>query len=603
MAATTALACFTLFNMNVMINNVKNAGEAAVSTATASSSMLVKSETSPAVTSSNKWSETQIVAYMTENPQRAYFSRLFRDGGFRKGMEVGVAGGRYSEHFLKEMKQKSTPEHTYTWTMVEPFPNQALDKRYNYSDASGEWQEKGLLENIKHDFFKKLSLDQAGLIDRIDNESYDFIYLDGDHSYEGVKAEMPLFWAKVRPGGVLAGHDYCNHGEESLPCKGCENIPKCLPYTDYGVARGKSPNSIAKNQNGVVRAVQEWLMENSNLQLRLYHTDEDFTRESLGANGMDYDLLITSTRNPSWFIVKPVIGNVKNAGEAAVSTATASSSMLVKSETSPAVTSSNKWSETQIVAYMTENPQRAYFSRLFRDGGFRKGMEVGVAGGRYSEHFLKEMKQKSTPEHTYTWTMVEPFPNQALDKRYNYSDASGEWQEKGLLENIKHDFFKKLSLDQAGLIDRIDNESYDFIYLDGDHSYEGVKAEMPLFWAKVRPGGVLAGHDYCNHGEESLPCKGCENIPKCLPYTDYGVARGKSPNSIAKNQNGVVRAVQEWLMENSNLQLRLYHTDEDFTRESLGANGMDYDLLITSTRNPSWFIVKPVIGNLQPSPS
>ena len=272
---------------------------------------------------------------MNANPQRAHFSRLFTHGNFASGMEVGVADGRFSQHFLQEFKlcnngllqqsnvcSKSTTR-TFTWTMVEPFPNEELLKRYNPSNnipsssskttatitPSGTWNEKGLLENITHTFHEKLSLDVQGLLDHIPNESYDFIYLDGDHSYEGVKQELPLFWNKVTSGGILAGHDYCNYGEASLPCKGCNDIPKCLPCTEYGKLYGKDGTAPAlANQHGVVKAVQEWLhsvVEMGNDELELFHTMEDFSRESLLLDGMDYDLVITNTRNPSWFIVKP----------------------------------------------------------------------------------------------------------------------------------------------------------------------------------------------------------------------------------------------------------------------------------------------------------
>merc|ERR1712226_325926 len=55
--------------------------------------------------------------------------------------------------------------------------------------------------------------------------------------------------------------------------------------------------------NKVVKAVQEWAHE-SHPELTLHHTSEDFTRESLSADGMDYDLIITNTYNPSWYFVK-----------------------------------------------------------------------------------------------------------------------------------------------------------------------------------------------------------------------------------------------------------------------------------------------------------
>lgn len=38
-------------------------------------------------------------------------------------------------------------------------------------------------------------------------EKIDFLFIDGDHSYDGVKADFELFSPMVRPGGVVAFHD------------------------------------------------------------------------------------------------------------------------------------------------------------------------------------------------------------------------------------------------------------------------------------------------------------------------------------------------------------------------------------------------------------
>lgn len=37
---------------------------------------------------------------------------------------------------------------------------------------------------------------------------FDFIYIDADHSYEGVKSDLELWYPKVRENGLIAGHDY-----------------------------------------------------------------------------------------------------------------------------------------------------------------------------------------------------------------------------------------------------------------------------------------------------------------------------------------------------------------------------------------------------------
>lgn len=40
------------------------------------------------------------------------------------------------------------------------------------------------------------------------DRSVDLVFLDGDHSYEGVKEDWHEWLPKVRPGGWMAGHDY-----------------------------------------------------------------------------------------------------------------------------------------------------------------------------------------------------------------------------------------------------------------------------------------------------------------------------------------------------------------------------------------------------------
>ena len=39
------------------------------------------------------------------------------------------------------------------------------------------------------------------------NESLDFVYLDGDHTKEGVKKDLECWFPKVKKGGYIAGHD------------------------------------------------------------------------------------------------------------------------------------------------------------------------------------------------------------------------------------------------------------------------------------------------------------------------------------------------------------------------------------------------------------
>ena len=44
--------------------------------------------------------------------------------------------------------------------------------------------------------------------ERFDDASVDLVFIDGDHSENGVACDLAAWAAKVKPGGVIAGHDY-----------------------------------------------------------------------------------------------------------------------------------------------------------------------------------------------------------------------------------------------------------------------------------------------------------------------------------------------------------------------------------------------------------
>lgn len=43
---------------------------------------------------------------------------------------------------------------------------------------------------------------------RFPDRHFDFVFIDASHTYEGTKADIRLWWHKVKFDGILAGHDY-----------------------------------------------------------------------------------------------------------------------------------------------------------------------------------------------------------------------------------------------------------------------------------------------------------------------------------------------------------------------------------------------------------
>ncbi|TWT46787.1 class I SAM-dependent methyltransferase [Botrimarina hoheduenensis] len=46
------------------------------------------------------------------------------------------------------------------------------------------------------------------MLETLADASIDWVYVDANHSYEAVAAELAVLLRKVKPGGVIAGHDY-----------------------------------------------------------------------------------------------------------------------------------------------------------------------------------------------------------------------------------------------------------------------------------------------------------------------------------------------------------------------------------------------------------
>jgi hypothetical protein len=71
-------------------------------------------------------------------------------------------------------------------------------------------------ENVKEcgvaEYIRPVRSDSAEAAGAYLDGSLDFVFIDADHSYEGVRRDLAAWWPKVKPTGVLAGHDYDEKG-------------------------------------------------------------------------------------------------------------------------------------------------------------------------------------------------------------------------------------------------------------------------------------------------------------------------------------------------------------------------------------------------------
>jgi hypothetical protein len=66
------------------------------------------------------------------------------------------------------------------------------------------------IEPVKH-VINVIRKDSAAAAADYADHSLDFVFIDADHSYEGVKKDILAWLPKMKPDGILAGHDYAWH--------------------------------------------------------------------------------------------------------------------------------------------------------------------------------------------------------------------------------------------------------------------------------------------------------------------------------------------------------------------------------------------------------
>jgi len=111
--------------------------------------------------------------------------------GYKRAVEVGINLGQFSYHLLKYSKLELL-------VSVDSYPGKyrkAMPSAKNYLAPFG----------ARSQLLRRSSVDAAATVA---NGFFDFVYIDAAHDYASVHADIEAWARTVRPGGLLAGHDY-----------------------------------------------------------------------------------------------------------------------------------------------------------------------------------------------------------------------------------------------------------------------------------------------------------------------------------------------------------------------------------------------------------
>lgn len=136
---------------------------------------------------------------------RTHLPALFRKLGFSRGAEVGVWKGAYSALFAAAGIEMLCVDPWLSYPAWQDTKNSLAPEDQVAFMAAAHAEAVARLEPLGCAIVRAFSVDAAKVVP---DRSLDFVYIDGNHVEAAVLADLEAWAPKVRPGGVVAGHDY-----------------------------------------------------------------------------------------------------------------------------------------------------------------------------------------------------------------------------------------------------------------------------------------------------------------------------------------------------------------------------------------------------------
>jgi len=138
------------------------------------------------------------------------YSRLYSEmvNRFPSGshfVEIGSWKGKSSVYMAVEI---ANSQKEIQFDCIDPWPDWKPDGEYFETMCKNLYET--FLNNIEpvKEYLKPIKMTSIDAVNQYEDESLDFVFIDGNHEYEYVFEDIKHWLPKVKKGGVLSGHDY-----------------------------------------------------------------------------------------------------------------------------------------------------------------------------------------------------------------------------------------------------------------------------------------------------------------------------------------------------------------------------------------------------------
>ena len=123
-------------------------------------------------------------------------------------VEIGTWKGKSAMYMAEQIKGSKKNIKFYTID-IYMYTEEHNRRGVRFAENTSFFDEVAKnLEPLK-DYVTMLQGRSQDLYTQFEDNSIDFIFMDGNHDYEDVKEDIRKWFPKVKKGGYIGGHDYC----------------------------------------------------------------------------------------------------------------------------------------------------------------------------------------------------------------------------------------------------------------------------------------------------------------------------------------------------------------------------------------------------------
>lgn len=152
--------------------------------------------------------KTQMIINKIKNKNRTDLAIMFGELGFKRGAEIGVRTGKYSETLCTHVKSLEKLYSIDPWDLVFEDPISRDYLRLRRNDVFNRIYRQALRRLRKYPVCELIRKTSLEAVRDFEYGSLDFVYIDGAHTFDYVMTDIIEWSKRVRKGGIISGDDY-----------------------------------------------------------------------------------------------------------------------------------------------------------------------------------------------------------------------------------------------------------------------------------------------------------------------------------------------------------------------------------------------------------